>query len=406
LDLIYLQPTPEFDEQTAILLKSNGVLNGDTLQPGQSMSVSTTFRIPNGLSGQHYLYIHTNAAEPVCEFDPENNSYTIPLAIELSPSPDFVVNDLSITDETNAESYVNLSYTTLNQGDGNAAGPWRDSVYLSQSPDFDPESSILFFGYIHSDTLQSGQSKTTDVEVRIPSIEAGDWYIYVQTNAGESIYEHEASDNNVFQSGPWQIKQRLISDIEVSYLTVAGSADTGQEISVSYNVTNTGLAPPNAFNWDEIIYLSDDPTLSENSIRLMRRIYTGEEFIPGAIVERTGSVRIPNGTAGTKYIHVMVDDKNAIENDVNRENNFIAVPIAISQPPTPDLQLVTVDLPDLFYAGEPVWITYTASNQGAVATQTEWVDRMGASLNREGVPFRPNFRGQNLQIAPGGQYTD
>jgi hypothetical protein len=406
VDYIYLLPTPGFDEQTAILLNSNGVLNGDTLQPGQSMLVSTTFRIPNGLSGQHYLYIHTNAAKSVCEFDPENNYYTIPLVIELSPSPDLVVNDLSITDETNAESYVNLSYTTLNQGDGNAEGPWRDSVYLSQSPDFDPATSLLFFGYDHSDTLQPGLSKTTDVEVRIPSIEAGDWYIYVQTNAGETIYEHEGSGNNVFRSGPWQIKQRLESDIEVSDFTVTGSADAGQEIAFSYNVTNTGLAPPNAFNWDEIIYLSDDPTLSENSIRLIRRIYTGEEFIPGAVIERTGTVRIPNGTAGTKYIHVMVDDKNAIENDVNRENNIIAVPIAITQPPTPDLQLVSVDLPALFYAGEPVWITYTASNQGAVATQTEWVDRMGASLNREGVPFRSNFKRQDLQIAPGGQYTD
>jgi len=405
-DLIYLLPTPEFDEETAILLKSHGVLNGDTLEPDQSMDVSTSFRLPNGISGQNYVFIHTNAAESVCEFDPENNYFTIPLVIELSPSPDLVVNNLSISDETIAESYINLSYTTLNQGDGDASGPWLDKVYLSQSPDFISDMEELFFSYNHSDTLQPEQNKTTEVEVRIPSIEEGDWYIYVHTNVEEAIYEHEATDNNVFRSGPWQIKQRLVSDLEANDLTLAETVDAGQLLPFSYMVTNLGLASPNAFNWNELIYLSDNPTLSEDTLRLRKRVYSGEELNPGEFLERTGSIQIPNGISGTKYIHVIVDGNNAIENDTNKENNIVAAPVTIIQPPTPDLQLVSVDLPDLFVAGEPVWITYTAVNQGPATTQTEWYDRMGASLNWDGMPHGTSFKRQNLQIVQGGQYTD
>jgi hypothetical protein len=405
-DQIYLLPTSEFDEQTAILVKSKGVLNGDTLEPDQSMDVSTSFRIPNGLSGQYYVFIHANASESVCEFDLENNYFTIPLDIELSPSPDLLVNNLSITGEPIAESNINLSYTTLNQGDGTAIGPWLDEVYLSQSPDFYPDISRLFFRYNHSDTLQSDQSKTTDVEVRIPSVKEGEWYIYVRTNIEETVYEHEATDNNVFRSGPWQIQERLVSDLEANDLTIAETIDAGQLLPFSYKVTNMGLAPPNAFSWNELIYLSDNPTLSEDTVRLMKRVYTGEDLNPGAFLERTGSVQIPNGVSGTKYIHVVVDGNNAIENDTNKENNFIAAAISVIQPPTPDLQLVSVELPDLFYAGEPVWITYTAVNQGPATTQTQWADRMGASLNWDGMPHGRSYKKQNLQIAQGEQYTD
>src|SRR5690606_14518926 len=89
-DRVYLSLDGTFDPSEDILLGS--VLHRDRLEPGQGYDVSTSFRIPDGISGEYTLFVVSDQSNQVFELDNDNNiaSPVSTIDIALTP-PDLVV---------------------------------------------------------------------------------------------------------------------------------------------------------------------------------------------------------------------------------------------------------------------------------------------------------------------------
>jgi hypothetical protein len=403
--MIYLSPVPELDTTTAILLKSYAFTGGRDLEPDGSVEINTTLNIPDGLEGSYYLIVHSNAFEMVCEFDLENNMGSLLIEIQLTPPPDLLVTNISVPNELRAETIIPFSYTVNNQGSGIAAGSWLDKIYLSTSADFVFNDNNLIGSRIIEDTLDSGASYITDFMQSIPRVPPGNWYLYIHTDANNIIYEHGNEQNNIYQYGPFEMLPRITSDLIVENLIIPGEAEAGEEINYSFSIKNTGEGTTNASEWLDVFFISEQPFLSSDTIRLARRLRS-EPLEVDQSYQREGSLIIPNGMDGDYYIHFVADSHHKIENDENRENNIISIPVQVTQSPTPDLILTSIDLPPSFTAGEDLFIQYTAQNQGSSTVTTQWYDKMMLTLSPGSYYKNLGYKVQEKILEPGASYTD
>jgi hypothetical protein len=405
VDLIYLSPDPELDTTTAVLLKSYAITGGRDLEPDGSVEINTTLKIPDGLEGGYYLIVHSNAFEMVCEFDLENNTGSLPIEIQLTPPPDLLVSNINVPNEIRAETNIPFSYTVNNQGPGIAAGSWIDKIYLSTSNNYVFTDNNLIGSVIIQDTLEAGASYISDFMQSIPRVPPGNWYLYIHTNAHNTIYEHGNEQNNIYQYGPFEMLPRITSDLVAENLIIPDDAGAGEEINYSFSVNNTGEGITNATEWPDVFFISEQPFLSGDTIRLARRLRS-EALQAGESYQREGSLTFPNGLDGEYYIHLVADFHLKIENDENRENNIISAPIQVTQSPTPDLILTSINLPSSFTAGEDLFIPYTAQNQGGSTLTTQWYDLMKLTLSPGSYSRNLGYKIQERIIEPGESYTD
>ncbi len=405
VDLIYLSPGSQLDTTTAILLKSNAFTGGLDLEPDGSVEISTTLNIPDGLEGSYYLIVHSNAYEMVCEFDLENNMGSFPIEIQLTPPPDLLVTNISVPDELRAETIIPFSYAVNNQGSGTAAGSWLDKIYLTTSDVFVPNDNNLIGSRIIEDTLVPGASHMADFLQGIPRVPSGNWYLYVHTDANDNVYEHGNDQNNIYQYGPFELLPRLTSDLMVEDLTLPADAQAGEEINYSFSMKNTGEGPTNASEWLDVFFISEQPFLSSDTVRLARRLRS-EPLDVDQTYQREGGLIIPNGFDGDYYIHLVADAHHQVENDETRENNILSIPVQLTQSPTPDLVLTSIDLPPSFTAGEELFIQYTVQNQGSTTVTAQWYDEMMLTMSPGSHTSGLGHKMQERILEPGASYTD
>lgn len=237
--------------------------NVSALDSGQQYSNSVNFTLPLNYSAPLYVYVITNY--PAGTNAPLQTNYANdtarapqPINVSLSPTPDLRVDTVFTPATTFTGSTINLTYKVKNYGALTAAGSaWYDKAYISSSPFFDVNNSILLKLPKANDSyysnaldallpqniqLQKDSSYTANVSVVIPNfLPAGSYYIYVVTNATNSLYEGALTNNNV----NFKLLQVFLTPtpvLTISSVTVPNtSVSTTQTIGVSWNIKNTGF---------------------------------------------------------------------------------------------------------------------------------------------------------------------
>ena len=99
------------------------------LAVGARYARSVEVRLPEGISGTHYLNVRTGG--PFEFVFTDNNSGRSPaLAVELSRSPDLRVDSVVGPASAQEGALIDVSWNVVNQGDADANGVWIDSVWL------------------------------------------------------------------------------------------------------------------------------------------------------------------------------------------------------------------------------------------------------------------------------------
>jgi subtilase family serine protease len=419
-DRILLSAGATFHEANSKVLKEVVYQTGE-LPAGEDTVKQATVTLPEGISGNYYIYVQTDSANAVYETDNNNNVLrsTAAVAVTLSPWADLQVTGVQIADTAAAAEQLSVSYTGINKGNTATDIAWKDRIYLSLKPQRDTAGSILLREVPQLRSLGKDSSYLVNTTVPLPG-EGGDttYYIYVFVNAGKDVYEHTDSVNNVRRSNSLYIKKYPPVDLMVTGITAPVAANSGTPINIKWSVRNQGQAVTLPGQWSDGLYLSTD-TVWDSGDRFVKAFTHQGTLAVGAAYTDEREFVIPNGVSGSYYL-LLVTDRNNVNHDADTTNNYRLVrqgndgnngpaPINITLTPPADLVVTSLNVPDEGIAGQPVNIKWTVKNAGTgITAATGWTDKMYLSDNLE-VDTADQVVRAYIRIgalAPGASYTD
>ena len=242
----------------------------DTLMPGAIAVSQARLTIPYEFSGATYFHVYTDVDDKVNEFANTANNWGCSnvINVRLTPYPDYRPENLNVKNHLTAGQKFNLSYNVRNLNEGTAPynNYWADKIYISASPNGIDETAVLlgmnnrsgFYQpnrYAKQNALQInsynyyrvadyeyiGDSYSFSSQLTTPALPSGTYYIYVQVDAGNDVFENEGENNNILCSEPIQITTAdlAIDNFSVSQDTLA----TGDIVALTWKVRNVGNMP-------------------------------------------------------------------------------------------------------------------------------------------------------------------
>jgi len=189
-DDVYVSDNSTFDGTAQYLASFQAPLAG-SLAGGASYNQSEQFTLPYTQTGSRYLFLVADAggAQPVSNSGPIAASSQIALGAP----------DLTVTLDSPAAAALgqafDLSWTVTNTSQVAANASWEDAVFISSSANFDPATATPLrllvsgntsygnaedpYGIVAPSSLAAGGSYTRAVGVVLPSMPAGNYYLFV-----------------------------------------------------------------------------------------------------------------------------------------------------------------------------------------------------------------------------------
>lgn len=353
-DAVYLSNDQTFDENSDRLL---GVSNRrQSLSVGGSYQNFIDFTLPNGLSGEFFFLLVSDFESQNRDVNRLNNVLPVnvtiegqgngggerPVTIYSPPPPDLIISAFSSPTEGVAGQPLEVIYTISNQGDSTTIpNTWKESVYLAS----DAQGR---FGKIplgskgNKRSLAIGESYTDTLELILPISLQGNYFLIVETDAGNKVYEALNEGNNLASSS-LSISRPPISDLQINSITTPEMAYTGEEVTVIWGTINRGSNPATGV-MQEAVYLSIDTILDIEDIRLGVKTQNlnlaPEADYSDSLTEFVGSLK-----EGDYYVLVNTDVRNNIfESEEQNNINYSITPISIKVKPLPLETLVTESL--------------------------------------------------------------
>ena len=260
--------TPSANWSDRAVLSQNQVLgDGDDLvlgffphsgilDPGGSYSVTNTFGLPEGISGDFYLIVQTDSGNQVNEVFLEGDNITVSgstFHINLAPYPDLKVEALSVSGP-DASSVWTIAWNTANHGTLAAPAGFRDRVLVR---------NLSTGGLLLNTELTNLTSLAVNAalphQVSVVASNAGVYQVQVTTDSHNDVYEfdaisHTSAEQNTVVTN-FSITQNFVVTVQSSpagagILTGAGTYASGSAVVVTARA-NTNLLPYQFVNWTE-----------------------------------------------------------------------------------------------------------------------------------------------------------
>jgi hypothetical protein len=415
--------------------------NLTSLDSGQHYDNTVSFTLPPNYGQPIYAYVISNYPNygliPQMSVANDTARSAGPIVITPSPTPDFRVDTVFTPGSVFSGSTISVTYKVKNYGVLTAPGSsWTDRLYISQSPIFNRNNAILLKrprpngtyypnpeDAVFSNTLQllADSSYTRTVDVVVPNFISGQWFIYVQTNSGNTVYEGALANNNINNK---QLQVFLTPTPQLTVSSISAPITTSsitQTLGVNWNIFNTGFNDNREKNkghyylvngscqsgtsiqlvdsigfgssyWIDRIYLSPDSTgLSSNAILVGEKaqgsqagisdadlappvkcvvtgtapvtenINTSNVIKPGSLHPSNFNFTVPaNLPAGNYYIYVHANATQTVFEYPGIPQIRRSGPIAIQRP---DI-IATLSLPATATAGQAIAINYSVTNNG------------------------------------------
>ncbi len=384
VEAFYFSNSTVLDTSTAIAADRFEYYHG--LDQQTNISRTMKIRVPDGLSGEHFVHVVVDDENGVYEAaNEQNNSMAAMINIDLSPSPDLIVSNIQLdASSLLAGQNYGLSYEITNAGDTETDHPWADYLYLSEYPDWDT-SEVVFLRYVQQDlSIPAGSTVTVETEVLIPMLSSltpglnnADVYVYVQSDFSDEIYEHGGEENNISRSDAILAACPQPPDLRLS-TTEWNPLDavSDEEVGLSWTVINAGSDPAywEQAQWYDGLYLSED-TVYDSGDLFVKEWPSAAALSLGSSYSNTGAFDVPFSISGDYHL-LLVADHREETNDSDRSNNYWiwkdqndeAYSLSIDALPPPDLVFDQVMLPETGMTGQPVQIDFTVRNEGPGVT--------------------------------------
>jgi subtilase family serine protease len=411
-DGIYLLPETTFNVGSAMTLGE--VWRTPGLPSDSSYHVSLRVKLPDTLSGKHYLFVLADITNHVLEYGAENNNCRYDsITIVLSPPPDLVVESASGPPGANSGSKMAVQWTVRNQGAGpTIANFWEDRFFVSKDSVFNPDSAVVVGFASHYPRLQLDSSYSGSVDVTLPDGISGPYYLYAETDWQNRVFESTFESNNITRSaGRVAVTLSPWPDLAVTTVSAPTAASAGDKIRLSFQVNNLGSVGTPPRGWTDSIFISSSPVWDRALAIPLAEARNVTQLGAGALYTQSAQFDLPFSlSGGTYYYYVWSDAGNGIFEYTDTANNIArSSPVSISAYPPVDLAIYDLAAPSSGSSGQPISLHYRVQNIGQGTTlAAEWVDLIylsadttldpGSDLVLSRIP-------RSGSVAPGGSYT-
>lgn len=388
-DRILISKSATFDEANSQVVKVVAYQTGRIPAGGDTLQKSTVV-LPEGISGNYYVYVQSDYKDTVFESGGDNNigRSASPVAITLGPWADLQAGAVQAPDTAAAADFASITYTVFNKGNrATNDSTWTDKLFVSLKPVWDPAHSILVREIVQKANIGKDSSYKVTTSVRLPGhIGGADYYVYVVANAGKQVYEHGDSMNNTGKSKAFYIRKYPPVDLVVTSVSAPATGKSGTPVTVKWTVKNAGEAITLPDQWSDGVYLSAD-TIWDSSDQLVKSFTHRGNLSAGAAYTNEQEITLPNGLSGRYYLLLATDQQN-LNYDADTTNNYglvrpsgggnnDPVPIGIELTPPADLVVAKFTSPDEGFAGQPVIVKWTVKNNGAgITNKGSWTERV------------------------------
>jgi hypothetical protein len=429
-DRIYISPTNDIRVGGSTLLGAYN--NPSYLLPGESYTQTKTVTIPPGTSGTWYLSVITDNEEAFCfttsgcnitwgpyrynhhenkvqEKSELNNYRWAPVQVLDGAIPDLKVQSIGVPTVVFGGSLITATYTVKNEGQVSAVGKkqgscpqrgWTDRFFISKEPVFDitkakelKAKDVMFLKpgttncttetLPYVDYLLPDSSYTVQHELAIPYDYFGTQYIYVYTNGYNEAFEGPFSTNNIRRTDSINVTLAPPSDLVVSNIQTIPAMLSGQQLSVTWTVTNDGINEPHETGWMDSVFICNSPVFSYPAVvlRSAKNSERPNNFTQGSSYDRNLRINLPdNLPTGTYYAFVHTDAKeNVFEFDKENNNTTRSNAFTVTLQDAIDLTVMSVSVPDSITENVQFTISYVVKNIGTRPVQEFWQDYIYAS---------------------------
>ena len=345
--------------------------NQSNLVSGESYSRSNAYTLPPCFAGKYYVTVVADLSNVVDSISCDtNNATTAPEAVQVLSTayPSLQIAALALpTAVTSGVPWV-VQWSVTNAGPGAASGTWFDAVYASLSPTLDT-SAILLGEFKNTDELAPDGMYSQSQLVQIPPCTAGQYFIFVATDVSNAVNSSACQVNNLVSStNALQVNFDLYPQLGVSAVSIPATASAGQPMTISWTVTNGGLATANS-PWVDAVYLTADGTFNPANDSFLGYYTEATPLAPGASRTQSASFTLP-GLYGNFYVAVFTDAKFAVF-QCDGETNQVAISTTLVNVPItqyPKLNVTSVQVPANAFAGQPITVTWVVTNNGTAST--------------------------------------
>lgn len=266
---LYISHNPDMESGTLYRLASTNT--EISLAPDQTADINFSSYIPLDWYGETYFYVLTDVNDAVYELANTANNWGKSQVINvlMTPGADFQPVSVKIPLKVSLNNQFDISYTVNNIGPGVPfSSRWNDKIYISPSENGLDDNAVLIAtcareGHYEIDypgipsasggrrvggivgTPETnykykfvGDDYTSSTSAKIPTLSAGDYYIYVNVDADDNVYEYDGENNNIICSDKISV---LSTDITAELISVSEEKlNTGDNVAISWKIKNIG----------------------------------------------------------------------------------------------------------------------------------------------------------------------
>lgn len=265
LDAVYLSDDPVWGAGSDPVVGT--VTHTDRLDAGGSYTSVCTVRLAKGVFGPRYLLLRLDSDNRIAESDEANGTGAVAIDIPQTPA-DLVVTEIAAPESVNTGQSVTIAWTVRNAGTGSTeAASWSDAVYLSRDLLLDV-SDVSLGSEKRAGALAPDSSYWAARSATVPAGLAGPYYVIVQTDQANEVYEYAGEDNNLtISSAPVRIVIPPRVDLQVASVQADTAAFAGDSVTVSWTVRNSTVDAA-VGDWLDAVYLSPDSLPSADDVLL------------------------------------------------------------------------------------------------------------------------------------------
>lgn len=385
---------------TSLTYDPNAIVNGQSLggiPPGQYRERSFTFRLPDGIRGTGSIGITVTADQNaggigvlyetnLTNNAETNNSAGVQATAAPRPYADLRISAFDSSTTGVGGEPVTVSWTVANNGQALTSAAWNDQVIFSNDSIIGNADDVVIGTIRHTGALAVGGSYSQTATLRVPMRPEGRYYLGIKTDSGSEVVEPDTRADNVSVARAIDLAAAY-SDLNVLSVSGPTTAQSGENIQISWDVRNDGNATTDLALWNDRVVLSTDGTLSGDDIILAGSVTHAGLIGPGQGYTGRATVTLPRDLSGDYYIIVDTNTNRTVTELGRTGNNTRAstAVLRIGLAPCADLTVADVSGPAALRPGDSATITYTASNAGGADATGAWRDRVYIDQGASGL---------------------